>query len=297
MEEEWIDTVPLVGISPFEWRNVYRTRATIDECDFNIHLSNSSYAKILDASRLECVVTLFPVFFRSGGAMALGATHFHFMREIPPFQDFEIRSYIGSWDRKWLYLVSKYVTKPKEGSPSSPPPFFPQQQSHLPSPASSGTSTPTIPIPYQSLLVEKDGWVVHTVAVAQLCFKAGRITVPPSIVLASNGFCVFPYTSPIPYSTISTDPSRKPNPPPHWAEVKKLVSPKHGGSLRKYFEFLRSGWKEVRYEDGERWWETALGGEVEAQRERALAELELLKKGLEGARSTFKSSESDYTFT
>lgn len=279
IEEEWIDSEPLVGMSPFDYRNTYSTRATLDECDYNIHLSNSSYAKILDASRFECLVTLFPVFFRLGGKMALGATHFHFIREIPPLCDFEIRTFIGGWDQKWVYLVSKFVSKPKRRAPGG------RVSSNFDSSDSGSPTPPSQPV--RALLSEPDGSTLHTVAVTQLCFKAARITVPPSIVLASNGFC-----SPPPHTgDDSTTTYSGQNPPPHWAALKRLALAKYGGGKAKYFDFIREGWKSLPAGDdtaignSPRWWEDALGGETEVRRVAALAELEMLRKGLEGARS------------
>ncbi|KIJ89474.1 hypothetical protein K443DRAFT_16074 [Laccaria amethystina LaAM-08-1] len=58
---------------------------------------------------------------------------------------------------------------------------------------------------------EPDGATVHTIALSQMCFKVGCITVPPAIVLASNGFSVPSEEGLIPYSLS--------NPPPHWDKV------------------------------------------------------------------------------
>ncbi|KAH6894045.1 hypothetical protein BKA70DRAFT_1375783 [Coprinopsis sp. MPI-PUGE-AT-0042] len=253
LEDRWLDNVCLFGTSPFDYQNTFRTRATMEECDFNIHLSNTSYGKVLDYTRFECVVTLFPLFCRSGGTLALGASNFHFIREIPMGQQFEIRSSIGGWDNKWLYLVSKFVSKP---------PFKASK-------ASNGTS--------KTLFTESDGSVVHAVAVVHLCFKANRITVPPAVVLASNGFSCSP-----PPPDLALESKSSTNAPPHWMSVKALASPKHGGSLAKYLAFVRSGWKDV-HESG-RWWHTALGGEVEKRRAAAMVDLAGLQRGLEAAR-------------
>jgi hypothetical protein len=43
-----------VGRDPFTSESVYNTRATPDACDYNIHLSNSSYAMVC-VGALECV--------------------------------------------------------------------------------------------------------------------------------------------------------------------------------------------------------------------------------------------------
>lgn len=61
-----------------------------DDCDFNLQLKNSAYAKVrsiqiplsamsliylfqnLDAARFKCLLTVLPTFFRIGGWIALG---------------------------------------------------------------------------------------------------------------------------------------------------------------------------------------------------------------------------------
>lgn len=45
-----------VGHNPFEAQTLFRTRATPDACDFNIHLSNSSYAMVsVEALKCEAI--------------------------------------------------------------------------------------------------------------------------------------------------------------------------------------------------------------------------------------------------
>jgi hypothetical protein len=41
-----------VSVDPFKSETVFRTRATPDVCDFNMHLSNSSYAMVRDTTTL-----------------------------------------------------------------------------------------------------------------------------------------------------------------------------------------------------------------------------------------------------
>lgn len=116
---------------------------------------------------------------------------------------------------------------------------------------------------------EADGCVLHTVAVARLCFKVGRITVPPAVVLGSNGF-----TGESGFSMVS--------PHPEWALQKKIASRPHGGSLKGLKKFMTGGWRDVP--EKERWWEQVLGPEVEEQRLKNLALVEGLSLGLENAR-------------
>lgn len=62
--DEWLDSITPIGENPLDKVTVYKTRASefspylwwpdesllgaqaVDECDFNGHLSNSSYAKV-----------------------------------------------------------------------------------------------------------------------------------------------------------------------------------------------------------------------------------------------------------
>ena len=117
---------------------------------------------------------------------------------------------------------------------------------------------------------EPDGATLHTIAISQLCFKVGRITVPPQLVLGANGF-----TGAEGYSITS--------PHPEWASARKQMLKPYGGNVKKLKALFIGGWREVP--EGERWWEHALGEAVEAQRLKNLASIEGLRKGLEAARA------------
>lgn len=66
------------------------------------------------------------------------------------------------------------------------------------------------------------------------------------------------------------------NPPRAWTERAQPL--RTARNVKEYVRWLRGGWKE------ERWWEDAMGGEVEEERRRRLSEVEGLRIGLEGAR-------------
>ncbi|KAH6867895.1 hypothetical protein BKA70DRAFT_1392694 [Coprinopsis sp. MPI-PUGE-AT-0042] len=109
-EDEWVErTLGGMGKHPFDYVSVYHSWASLDESDFNMHLSNSSYAKTLDAARFKVAMEMFVNFFRGGGWLPLAATQYHFICEIPILANYEVRSRIGGWDEKWFYVVSKFV--------------------------------------------------------------------------------------------------------------------------------------------------------------------------------------------
>jgi len=299
-EDQWLDSVSPIGVDPFKLTVLYTSWAGFDECDLNLHLSNSSYAKILDCARLRAALAMFPLFLRAGGWIPLAATHFHFIREIPMFSRFEVRVSIGAWDHKWLYVLAKFVTKPsgknkkRKKITQSPPSvnngtgaLFNATVDATISPSSNGDTPSTsranggIDDVLQAAVAslasepEPDGAIVNTISISRCVFKVGRVTVPPALVFACNGVSTPPPASVPPYSHS--------NPPPHWQRVKSIASQPLGGSPKALQTFLKEGWRDVP--ESERWWESALGGAVEEKRKKAAEVMQHLTAGMDGARS------------
>ena len=293
----WAESQCPVGQSPFEFETVWKSFSTLDEGDFYMHMSNSSYARILDAGRFVVAIKAFFSFGRCGGWIALGSTHFHFIREIPMLSSYEIRTTIGAWDHKWMYVVSRFVSrtraskkplKPADSVANTTPAVnatprvavsHPPNTDGVNTPLANGDGSTTAPEQVAVLLAARasddldDGVTLHCVAVSRICFKHGRITVPPPIVLACEGFsCRSP--SGARYTSSS--------PPPHMKQVLALRAPTHGGSPKKFVKFQSGGWRDVP--EGDRWWEGALEGEIEPQRVQNLEILSGLSHGMEGAR-------------
>jgi hypothetical protein len=134
-------------------------------------------------------------------------------------------------------------------------------------------------------LLEPDGAILHCVAVSQICFKRDRITVPPAVVLASEGFtkpCGDTDADSVDGASAGVRSYSHTNPPPNWIKSQLVRVPPHG-SMDNFRAFYRGKWREVP--EGERWWEDALGGSIEAKRRANLEILESLKLGLERART------------
>lgn len=106
-KDAWLDSLCPIGRSPFELKETYQTWASPDESDYNIHLSNSSYAKVLDMLRLKFALANMSAIFRDECWIALGASHLKFIREIPLGAKYEIRMYVGSWDSKWVRTLCR----------------------------------------------------------------------------------------------------------------------------------------------------------------------------------------------
>ncbi|KAJ7846595.1 hypothetical protein B0H14DRAFT_2510622 [Mycena olivaceomarginata] len=314
----WYEAHLPIGVHPFRAEWAYTRRVGFDETDFNLHMSNSSYAKALDSARFRLALATFPSIFRTGGWVALAATHFHFIREIPMLSTYEVRTSIGAWDGKWIWYVSRFVklpskkSKAKSGTKSSPSQYSksPENgraggaaveaaQAHealLPSlktPATPlGAATPfaensdsaigingshatsELDAVSRALLTraaqttEEDGAVLYTIAVSQLCYKQGRISVPPALVLATNGFYAAPSSSAAMLSPVVgqskvtyTMAGGRDVDPPHWPAVRTATA-----SMRELAKLYAGGWREVPV--GARWWENAFAACEGERRER-----------------------------
>jgi hypothetical protein len=301
MEDEWWDSISPIGEDPFRMVVPYSSWASLDECDFNGHLSNSSYAKTLDTARFKTALGMFPMFFRAGGCVPLSGTHYHFIREIPMLASYEVRTSIAAWDQKWLYVMSKFVRK-SDGKkkhtatkPTSPDTGEVSSTSVMSLPTSGAEAISLTDTPFQTgtpggsttspldtdteialkavtaglISEEPDGATLYTIVISQVCFKIGRITVPPGIVFAANGFT-------------GVSGHSLANPHPEWSEAERTMSGHLGGSSKKLRKFLAGGWRDIP--ESERWWDKSLGERIEAQRVKNISMIEGLRKGLEKAR-------------
>ena len=118
LEAEWLEKLSPVGANPLTWTTSYTTWCGPDDSDFNMHMSNSSYPKVcnsritlffllnasqnLDMARFNGSLGLNPTLYRCGGWVALGGTHFKYLREIPMLSLYEMRTSIAAWDQKWV---------------------------------------------------------------------------------------------------------------------------------------------------------------------------------------------------
>ncbi|CAE7085824.1 unnamed protein product [Rhizoctonia solani] len=297
-EHEWWTTVSPVGRSVFPTPDgsdegalvVIKCRATLDDCDWSGHLSNSSYAKNLDPARMNMLLSWFPAFFNDGGMAALGAAHYQFIREIPINKQYEIRLSIATWEDKWVYCVAKFVSHTNQKTHSrtndslnagANAPLIPSISTPA-TPLVTETSTPAelVDIKPQEVATldasrvdsgltstttskptlqthDIDGALLHCVAVSAICFKHGRITVPPNVVLATSGYSL-------------TELGDRGN----WLDAKRLRE--RGRTAMA--EFFRGGWKTEQ----KKFWE--IGPRVEEERTKKLVEFRKLTEGMNGLR-------------
>lgn len=72
-----------------------------DDCDYNMHLSNSCYAKNGDAARMDLAIQAFAPIYTPGTYMAMGASHYVFFKEIPIGSEYVMEAKLGGWGEKW----------------------------------------------------------------------------------------------------------------------------------------------------------------------------------------------------
>jgi acyl-CoA thioesterase FadM len=103
----------------------FQARARVDEeqilhfrtwphdLDLNLHINNGRYLTLMDLGRMQLLVRLGllgPV-VKNLWMPVIGAAHIRFRKSLSPFQSFELRTRIVSWDEKWIYIEQNFVSK------------------------------------------------------------------------------------------------------------------------------------------------------------------------------------------
>ncbi|KAI8331290.1 hypothetical protein BD560DRAFT_415852 [Blakeslea trispora] len=87
-------------------------RCYLDDIDYNQHMNNSTYNKILDFNRIHLLYAIFPkimmepqhhIFGHNAGVVTL------FRKEIPPLASYKVQSRVWSWNEKWLFLQHRFL--------------------------------------------------------------------------------------------------------------------------------------------------------------------------------------------
>jgi acyl-CoA thioesterase FadM len=157
--------------------SIVDARPTLSECDFNLHKSNSTYFTDLDVARSHLSGILFaPIFFGNTPLgrcnLVVGAVSCVFRKEIKPYQPYELSTKVVSWDEKWIYMVTHFVSL----GTARPQGYMSEAFQHADSP----------PRPSLTPEAESKNEVLAS-AITRMVFKKGRITVPPADVLKACG--------------------------------------------------------------------------------------------------------------
>ncbi|CCH59095.1 hypothetical protein TBLA_0B02530 [Henningerozyma blattae CBS 6284] len=90
----------------------YSTYASPWECDLYFHKNNSTYFSELDISRGELMLSIFQKLFlksKKWPYVPVANVFTNFLKEISPFERYNVTSQILCWDEKWIYVLSKFT--------------------------------------------------------------------------------------------------------------------------------------------------------------------------------------------
>lgn len=83
------------------------------DCDINMHLTNSRYLAMMDIARTWMTerVGLLSAVLKRRWFPIVNATAITYIRDIKPWQTFEIETRLVGWDHKYFYIEQKFVSK------------------------------------------------------------------------------------------------------------------------------------------------------------------------------------------
>ena len=86
------------------------------EMDFNGHMNNGSYLKMMDLARSDHafkIKNLARVSRKYGWKSVVGSVEINYLRSISLFQFYDIYTQISHWDERWIYIKQKFVRQEK----------------------------------------------------------------------------------------------------------------------------------------------------------------------------------------
>ena len=91
-----------------ESRITFRVLPT--DCDINFHMNNGRYLALMDLGRLHLTaqIGLLAMIVRRRWAAALAAAEINFIRQLAPFQKFELVTRVVTWDDKYAYMEHRF---------------------------------------------------------------------------------------------------------------------------------------------------------------------------------------------
>lgn len=180
--------------------SIVASSASLMDCDYNGHKSNSTYFADLDVARANHVAALIRTSYertnrgdleglsdellqdKSGSKyiVALGAVGCVFRKELKPLQKFEIWTRLLAWDDRWMYIVS-HVVKPGSVKPTR---YTMQPWRKSDRKRSEGMNGSAKTEGHEKTDMSK---AVFASSIAKYVVKKGRLTVSPEIVLRRSG--------------------------------------------------------------------------------------------------------------
>lgn len=88
----------------------YRVLPT--DCDINGHLTNARYPAFMDLARTYMLAEmgLLKRFLKLRWLPIVNAAEFTYIRDIKPFQKFELQTKLVGWDEKYFYIEQRFIS-------------------------------------------------------------------------------------------------------------------------------------------------------------------------------------------
>ncbi|KAK0469276.1 uncharacterized protein EV420DRAFT_1658995 [Desarmillaria tabescens] len=235
--QAWWDSHSPIGKNPFDLVLKYTDWSSPDVCDYNLHLSKT---RVMQRYAEHCSLNVFnrktDMCFVSTAFCPWEQHHFYLSERYPYSSD--SKSVVVS------DMGGEVAVSGRKGLHTTVTLAFCEK----------------FPINSPKNLTEP---LVHCVSISQVCFKIGRITVPPALVLALSGCSDGNYTLA--------------NPPSGYLAAQRAVAE---GTVK---DLLKGHWKDVP--KSERWWEESLGGNIEKIRAERLAVMDDIRLGMQKAKA------------
>jgi acyl-CoA thioesterase FadM len=80
------------------------------DCDINFHMNNGRYLSLMDLGRVHLMaqLRLLGVIVRKKWKPVLAAADINFIRQLAPFQKFDLVTRIVTWDDKYAYMEQRF---------------------------------------------------------------------------------------------------------------------------------------------------------------------------------------------
>ncbi len=80
------------------------------DCDINFHMNNGRYLSLMDLGRVHLMaqLRLLGVIVRKKWKPVLAAADINFIRQLAPFQQFDLVTRIVTWDDKYAYMEQRF---------------------------------------------------------------------------------------------------------------------------------------------------------------------------------------------
>jgi acyl-CoA thioesterase FadM len=91
-----------------ESRVAFRVLPT--DCDINFHMNNGRYLSFMDLGRLHMIaqIGLLRIIVHKRWMPVLAAAEIQFIRQLAPFQKFDLVSRVVTWDDKYAYMEQRF---------------------------------------------------------------------------------------------------------------------------------------------------------------------------------------------